>query len=457
MFPLSTELEDEGFWRSLLPSLTLSSLKSVKKGGNRRHQNPITNENASSVLDDLGDDGFSLRLPPILDSAGDAFKAKFMAVKEGIQKLSDEQLPPTFIMLFDEVWELADIYNRMICDINNQMVADKRSSNWNVFNFDVLAWCVDPKKGEVGFSPHRDRQPKNERILSSFHDGKCAHPKYQTVWLAMSDATPDNSCLYVIPRPYDPGYLKGDDDLSNDGNDATNVNDENITDPLRRCLPTKESYQNIRCLARRAGESITFTHRLIHWGSSGSPKNSPHPRIAISFVFSSSDFEKPYLTSCPRIGQDFLNPTFEQRLVLCCAQLIIYYQRFPSIIDFRNLNTVYGIVKRRGDSANLEPAYKAKVVKEFLTATRELNTNKNELDSEEEEGLLDAMLENDKNFYADDDDEVDNFDDFDAENDDEDYVNGSGQEIPSSDDEEEEFVLNHYEKKKNKKRARRSS
>ena len=38
-----------------------------------------------------------------------------------------------------------------------------QASTDNALNFDVLAWHVDARKGQAGFSPHRDRQPDNAR------------------------------------------------------------------------------------------------------------------------------------------------------------------------------------------------------------------------------------------------------------------------------------------------------
>ena len=68
---------------------------------------------------------------------------------------------------------------------------------------------MDPRLGQSGFSPHRDRQPFD--VSSSFFpDGL---PKYVTRWIAIEDADAEsNSCLYVIPKQHDPGYLAGDDD-----------------------------------------------------------------------------------------------------------------------------------------------------------------------------------------------------------------------------------------------------
>jgi hypothetical protein len=46
-------------------------------------------------------------------------------------------------------------------------------------NLDVLAWLVDPRRGDAGFSPHRDRQPDN--AAATFRgDGS---PLYATAWV----------------------------------------------------------------------------------------------------------------------------------------------------------------------------------------------------------------------------------------------------------------------------------
>jgi ectoine hydroxylase-related dioxygenase (phytanoyl-CoA dioxygenase family) len=69
----------------------------------------------------------------------------------------------------------------------------------------MLAWRVDARRGEAGFAPHRDRQP--DSAPASFRaDGS---PKYASCWLAVTDATPETGCLYVIPRAQDPGYTQG--------------------------------------------------------------------------------------------------------------------------------------------------------------------------------------------------------------------------------------------------------
>ena len=60
---------------------------------------------------------------------------------------------------------------------------------------------------------------------------------YSTLWLPLTDATPDNSCLYVIPKQFDPGYVSGD--LDGDGPES---------DPLQRALSSKDCFQHIRAI-----------------------------------------------------------------------------------------------------------------------------------------------------------------------------------------------------------------
>lgn len=143
-------------------------------------------------------------------------------LRRGAEVLEGKGWPATFLILFDETWAALEAIRPVI---------EATGGPKNRCNGDILAWLIDPSTGAAGFSPHRDRQP--ERIADSFHkDGK---PKYMTCWIALSDATPENSCLYVLPRGADPGYLDGDD------------NSEGL-DPLQRAFRCKESYQNIRAL-----------------------------------------------------------------------------------------------------------------------------------------------------------------------------------------------------------------
>jgi ectoine hydroxylase-related dioxygenase (phytanoyl-CoA dioxygenase family) len=72
-------------------------------------------------------------------------------------------------------------------------------------SMDMLAWFIDPQTNAAGFSPHRDRQPRDSP--STFRSDGSA--QLTTCWLPLTDALPENSCLYVLPRAHDPGYFAG--------------------------------------------------------------------------------------------------------------------------------------------------------------------------------------------------------------------------------------------------------
>ena len=83
-----------------------------------------------------------------------------------------------------------------------------------------------------------------------------ARSRYATVWIALTAANSDSSCLHFVPAPHDPGYYAGDGD-----------GDTPEQEPMRLCFPTKEAYQHIRAVSLQPGGASFHTHRTIHWVS----------------------------------------------------------------------------------------------------------------------------------------------------------------------------------------------
>jgi hypothetical protein len=135
-------------------------------------------------------DGFFTLLPSELC----ADRGLLRALRAGATKLKARGWPATMLLLYDEMWLLLAHVARLMKAVTGCSPS-----------FDTLAWHVDPAEGEGGFAPHRDRQPAD--VPGSFRpDGS---PRYATLWLALSPATPDNSCVHLIPRQHDPGYDAG--------------------------------------------------------------------------------------------------------------------------------------------------------------------------------------------------------------------------------------------------------
>ena len=412
----SKDRNDPNPWKLLFPALSIDDTGNDDGKGTGSNGNILKDRIALRCKKRLNNDGYVLMNQTLTMST-------ITKLKEGIKLLHEKyNIPPTFILLFDETWDLAyESYHTMlsrVCHTRNQ------------FNYDILAWYIPRGKG--GFSPHRDRQPKN--AADTFHtlsngkkhgnkddgnpddggddDDNSPPPMFATQWIALSDATPENSCLYVIPKQYDPGYIHGDDDDDDDvkEDEKDTENNTNHIDggysnassakdtPLQKALPTKESYQHIRALPRKSGQSVIFSHRIIHWGSQSTINDDEDyadnddddysPRIAISFVCSDPSFEPPLLVSSSKYGFDdnrqansaedkdeeelksnvVKYPPFEIRLLLVCSQLLIYYQRFDLSKD--TIKACYDICKEY--QSELDVTYRQKVFVEFVNAMKEI-------------------------------------------------------------------------------------
>jgi Phytanoyl-CoA dioxygenase (PhyH) len=338
--------EEVSTWAKICPDLSISDGRGLDSAGDLSESLMLVpEEEAKRRRDRLVSHGYVL----VDECMNTSLVEK---VRQGIQQLQRQNLPASFVLMFDETWELA---------MQSRKMLESATHSRNAFNFDLLAWFIP--LGEGGFSPHRDRQPDD--AASSFHADQQA--KFVTQWIALSDATPENSCLYMIPKPYDPGYTKGDT--------------EEEGDPLQRALKQKQTFQHIRAMPRKAGQSILFTHRIIHWGSKGDAipisTTGVQPRIAISFVCSDPDFEAPLLVHHAKyfpVAQDKSSecqlPPLRIRLLLICAQLLIYYQRFD--LDKRVVKACYEYCKLHQNE--LEESYRNKVFLEFVKAMKEHET-----------------------------------------------------------------------------------
>jgi hypothetical protein len=181
MLPSIEEVFVPAYWSKLCPHLHISNAPA--------EPSPGTFELRANELckDAILSEGYFCHKH---DTAEAQSKASELA--RGIMLLHYQGWPATFILAFDESWTLA---NELSCMMEN--------ATGNRNNCDILAWYIDPSKGHSGFSPHRDRTPDNPG--STFRaDGT---PLYSSAWLALSDAHARNSCIHVVPKDMDAGYL----------------------------------------------------------------------------------------------------------------------------------------------------------------------------------------------------------------------------------------------------------
>jgi hypothetical protein len=323
------------YWRALCPWLHV---------GNAHYQNQFLTaaaETAATAAKERGEGrGSAADRKRLVNEGyttmGTADAALTSSLARCAVRLRECGWPASFMIMYDEAFALSH------CVDTRMLALTGRNAN----NGDMLAWFIDPNENEAGFSPHRDRQP--EDLAASFFtdDADSKIPCYTTAWVALTDATPENSCLYVVPAQHDPGYFDGDvDDV----------------DPLQRCLPDKTGWQNIRACPVVAGDGVFFSHRILHWGSRGR-KGYATPRIALSVACADDAFEPCFFD---RAALPFPPPAL--RMALACAQMVCYHERFQfTAKDMRFFASVF-----RSHSSLFTVNYRTKVLKDLIPAIEE--------------------------------------------------------------------------------------
>lgn len=159
------------------------------------------------------------------------------ALVHGIGRLVDDGLPAVFAYLFDDAWSLGESLRARLSEMLGRPYA-LAEDGWS--------WQVEP--GQDGWSAHRD----DSRLLDR------TAPERVNVWVALTDAPVDRSCIHVVPL-----------------ND-----DEHYPNALSRSeAPAAQTRQ----LPVAAGTALAWNANLLHWGGRCAPE-ATGPRVAISYT-----------------------------------------------------------------------------------------------------------------------------------------------------------------------------
>ena len=273
----------EAYWLSLCPQLTL--------GGGRvstsREVADIDAQCLSDLLKKFAREGY-FQTAPLFSSV----TVDRMAECIGVLRAAD--WPPVFAFVYDEFWEVTR-GTGLSALLSAALGADYRQLPH------VWAHYVS-RRGGAGWPPHTDSRRKVNRI---------------TVWVALSNATLDNGCIYLIPKNMAPEAIV---------RDFGRLQSLGIGD-------AKSLMQRSRALPAPAGTVLGWGHDVIHWGAACGP--SGETRISISQEFVSGGVSAPggetLLLDAQRL------PSFTERLRVV-AKAIVAYQGFePLTIRFLEL------------------------------------------------------------------------------------------------------------------------
>lgn len=191
--------------------------------------------------------------------------------------LSAAGVPPVFAFVYDEFW----LPFMRLKPMHELLLGDYAMCP------EVWVWNVDPKKNASGWPPHRE---KGRVALFPDHS-----PKALSTWIPLSNATPLNSCMYVLPAMHDPVY-------GTENEDKWDI------------APAK-----IRALPAKPGDFLMWTQAVLHWGSQSSPRATEN-RISMAIEFQKADV--------PAFREPLLDPhrilRFESRLALIARQFHQY-------------------------------------------------------------------------------------------------------------------------------------
>src|SRR5688572_8966451 len=266
----SNRAESLEYWRSLCPELGIEA-------GRPR---------PSFELGDVGNVMTTLRVEGYVNVPNVVPAPAHAALRDCVARLYQEKIPLAFAFVYDEFWIA---FQGLAKFIEAALGSGYRALP------DFWVWHVPPSEDATGWAPHRDRvQPTLERDNS---------PHSLTVWLAFTDATPLNGCIYMLPAHLDDRFKR----RRWDGNDNTLVSEP----------------QNIRALPATAGSMLAWNQAVLHWGGRASSL-AAGPRASAAFEFQRGDkppFNQPLL-------DPMRLPPFHERLGLIGKQVLQYQHMY---------------------------------------------------------------------------------------------------------------------------------
>ncbi len=295
--------------------------------------------NSKDFWQDFADPGFHINKEDLqdkviinksLDIDDELFKKEgYLHLKEGfnidfdkytnfLKKMHEFDLPCVFAFVYDEFWQM---HNQLIHHVNHFLDDDSRliPSPW--------IWYVDSDKEKAlldqSLGGNKNQEIKTRSIFSGFYGphrdkGKKAlfedgSPKILSFWLPLSEASPLNSCIYIVPADKDPSY---------------NTEEE---------TSWSFSRTDIRALPAEPGDILFWNEAVVHWGSRPANRKNLKPRISIGFEYIKSNFKE---TCYPNYKFGYY-PDFQTRLAVIATQFRLYLSEsgFPEIfIDFIKAN-----------------------------------------------------------------------------------------------------------------------
>lgn len=291
---LALQMMDPSFWADLAPNFTI-------EGKQEQHVLKFSPEQQKKLTAKMDKEAYVHLSQPGL-------KSPLAEMRDLLTVITDMGLPPVFAFAYDEFWAIS-LQVRPLVKI--LLEADE---------FSMLPdfWCWRVKPGQAGWKPHRDKVSG-----SLFPNGK---PRSITLWVPLSIAYPLNGCMYILPADRDGIYHK-------DGQNG-----------FEGTLP------DMRALPAEAGDVLSWTQRVFHWGSHSAENHDLPPRQSVAFEYQRCDL--PAFNS-PLLDPDTI-PDFRSRMALISKQILQYthmYEFTPELVQIaQTIKNTFGLPAATGKS-----------------------------------------------------------------------------------------------------------
>jgi hypothetical protein len=270
---LRTEsLRDPALWHSIAPALHVADTAFLQT----QPTFEIPAEVAADLNARLREEGY-FQLPPV------PWNLPIEQMAALVAQLDARGIPLPFSFVYDEFWLLFWRLDKMITSILGPGYLRLP---------DFWTWLVDPARRHSGWQPHRDKG-----YQSLYPDRS---PKSLTLWLPLTEATPLNGCMYLVPADRDPTYATPQD------------------------KEWKHKHSDVRALPAAAGSVLCWTQAVLHWGSNTSPRGAA-PRISVAFEFQSG--QVPPMNE--PVTSPSIMPNLPLRLAMIAKQILQYQHMYP--------------------------------------------------------------------------------------------------------------------------------
>lgn len=273
------QIQERGFWRALGPGLHIEELAAPE---------PLLRVGPELLLEiqnRLFTEGY-FQMGPLIPAADCALLAATLGA------LWRQHVPLVFAYVYDELWRVTPWFQPFLAAV---LGADFRQLP------DLWGHHLDHTAHDAGWSPHRDK------TIDTLLPNRA--PRSLSLWIPLTDATPMNGCMYLLPANLDENFVRGE------------LEKVTIARP-----------QDIRALPARAGELLCWKQGVLHWGGRSSGR-AAGPRISLALEYQRGG-EEPFNTP---LLDPAVTPTFEQRLALVAKQILQYRHMYDLSDDMAEL------------------------------------------------------------------------------------------------------------------------